>query len=320
MKPWTYTHAYPVEFYYTSSKLRIILTEGFISHNCPWIDKIKSNDVVFCVCPCFCNKYLFQGEIEEARTLGVDLSRIFFLLGTKEDVTTAREAGLNAEYINHNCFLSEKAFFPKAENKLYDAMLVTRALKLKRVHLAAKVKNLALVITDENPTQEGYAPIPKLDSTVFKSIPQNEIHNRFCQSFSGLFLSEQEGACFSSGECLLSGTPVVSTPSQGGREVWYNEDNSIVCDPNEESVKEAVESAKRKVLTGQFNSLKIHGRHVKQGLTFRQTFVDLTQKVFKRFSVDLNAKEYFLDTFRHKMYQNYRDKEQAVKLIEERHE
>ncbi len=38
----------------------------------------------------------------------------------------------------------------------------------------------------------------------------------------GMCLSETEGAMFAAVEYLLCGLPVVSTPSQGGRDVWFD--------------------------------------------------------------------------------------------------
>lgn len=49
----------------------------------------------------------------------------------------------------------------------------------------------------------------------------------------GLALSELEGPCWASTEYLLCGLPVVTTPCSGGREVWYNEGNSIVVQPTQ---------------------------------------------------------------------------------------
>jgi len=48
-----------------------------------------------------------------------------------------------------------------------------------------------------------------------------------------------------------------STKSIGGRDIWYNEDNSIICESNEESVLEAYESVKKKLFNREFNS-KFH--------------------------------------------------------------
>ena len=62
----------------------------------------------------------------------------------------------------------------------------------------------------------------------------------------GLILSEKEGACFASMEYLLCGLPVVSTPSIGGRDVFWDDRFVIVCDPTPEAVAGAVQEIKRR--------------------------------------------------------------------------
>jgi hypothetical protein len=60
--------------------------------------------------------------------------------------------------------------------------------------------------------------------------------NLLNSSVCGGIFSKVEGACFSSSEYLLCGLPVLSTPSKGGRDVFYNSQNSIICDPTLEGV------------------------------------------------------------------------------------
>ena len=49
-----------------------------------------------------------------------------------------------------------------------------------------------------------------------------------------------EGANYSTGEYLLSGLPVVTTTSQGGREYWLNSKNSVTCSPSTDSLEESI--------------------------------------------------------------------------------
>ena len=58
-------------------------------------------------------------------------------------------------------------------------------------------------------------------------------------SICGGIFSLKEGACFASSEYLLCGLPVISTQSVGGRDVFYNENNSVICENNSDSVDEA---------------------------------------------------------------------------------
>ncbi|WP_092048398.1 glycosyltransferase [Planctomicrobium piriforme] len=65
----------------------------------------------------------------------------------------------------------------------------------------------------------------------------NLVHN---QSRIGVILSEQEGGCGASTEYLLAGLPVVSTSSTGGRDLFYDSGNSIICEPTVDGVRSAL--------------------------------------------------------------------------------
>ena len=71
-----------------------------------------------------------------------------------------------------------------------------------------------------------------------------EIHNNLAlpqlldvlhrSDFGGAF-STEEGNCYASNEYLLSGMPVLSVKSQGGRDMFYEEGfNAVTCEPTVE--------------------------------------------------------------------------------------
>ena len=66
-----------------------------------------------------------------------------------------------------------------------------------------------------------------------------------------------EGANYSSSEYLLCGLPVVSTESSGGRDYWFDDYNSIICKPNEDSVKKCDEFVYKKIPNSKDEVLKI---------------------------------------------------------------
>lgn len=72
------------------------------------------------------------------------------------------------------------------------------------------------------------------------------IVNYLNESKIGGIFSEIEGQCIAFGEYLLCGLPIISTFCSGGREVFYNEKNSIMCEANEEYVFEAFKIALKK--------------------------------------------------------------------------
>ncbi len=116
-----------------------------------------------------------------------------------------------------------------------------------------------------------------------------------------MILSPEEGACFSSSEYLLCGLPVVSTPSKGGRDVWYDEYNSIVCEPTPDAVALAVEEFVRNRRDPQ----RIREKHIKQAQEYRAKFINVLADVFHRFGVEDNPVKYFQGNYYHKLRKSY---------------
>ena len=73
-------------------------------------------------------------------------------------------------------------------------------------------------------------------------LPAKEVNAALNRAAVGLCLSRMEGANYASLEYMLAGLPVVSTPSIGGREMYFDPEFCIVCDPDPVAVREAVES------------------------------------------------------------------------------
>ncbi|MET0099484.1 class I SAM-dependent methyltransferase, partial [Limnospira platensis] len=103
--------------------------------------------------------------------------------------------------------------------------------------------------------------------------------------------------------------PVVSTPSQGGRHVWYNDYNSIICDSTEDAVAEAVEELVRHPRDSQC----IRQMHIEQAEEYRRKFIDVLAEVFNRFGVtDVEPDVYFRENFFHKLRKSYKPDFQAI--------
>ncbi len=96
----------------------------------------------------------------------------------------------------------------------------------------------------------------------YNNLSHDDIVEYYNISKVGGIFSETEGSCFSSGEYLLCGLPVISTKCSGGRQHWYNKDNSIICEDNEYSVKDAVIKAIEKLNNGSFDPIKIRQMHI----------------------------------------------------------
>src|SRR5690606_24986861 len=93
---------------------------------------------------------------------------------------------------------------------------------------------------------------------------------------------EAEGACLASSEYLLCGLPVVSTPSRGGRDIWYDEDNSMICEPSPAAVHRAVRLMIERSNRGELDPQTIREKHIERAQRHRARFLEITTRAFKQ--------------------------------------
>ena len=87
---------------------------------------------------------------------------------------------------------------------------------------------------------------------------------------------------------------MVSTYSRGGRDVWYTEYNSILCEDTDEAVKEAVQEACVRKWDGNL----IRKNHQTLARLYRNKFLVALQEVLIQFtSPTLDAEEIFSNSF-----------------------
>lgn len=167
--------------------------------------------------------------------------RIHWLGNTENEVKKLRTLGCEASHIHNNLFCLDTVFTIKpGESKKWDAIYNAALEPYKRVELAAKIDKLRLVTR----TPKQADKIKKLGcghAEVNTSwVGRADLVVVLNQAVCGLALSAEEGGMIAMTEYLLCGLPVVTTPSKGGRDVWYTDYNHIIVEPTPEAVKEAV--------------------------------------------------------------------------------
>lgn len=176
---------------------------------------------------------------------------IAVMAATQEDDLACRAAGIDSFWCNHNCLVDESLFRPlPGVEKLYDAVHIGRLAPMKRHELSFDVPRLAVVSGTYEVEQDyvrslfaGFRNLawcnydPDSGLTV---ISPDETARIIRQSRCGLALSDLEGAMYASAEYLLSGIPVVSTPSVGGRDVFFDPDYTAMVPPERDAVTAAV--------------------------------------------------------------------------------
>ena len=157
--------------------------------------------------------------------------------------------------------------------------------ELKRHWLAMDIERLALL-----------DPIYESDAHAYKAryrhratwcndvrLEPAEVARVVSRAHCGLALSALEGVCRASCEYLLCGIPVVSTPSVGGRDVWYDAYNSIIAEPTEASVAAAV----RELVRAPRDPVRIRRDFLARAAMFRRRFAtDVLRPILRRAGVD----------------------------------
>lgn len=171
---------------------------------------------------------------------------ITLICNTKQEFDIFQSRGVKCIYINQNALVDASIFNVDTKiEKTHDVVYNGRLELTKRHYLLEKCKSISLVSAIVHNVDESkkdyldylkskipnaqilnFNPFRKLkDYTFTESIPQltpKEISDYYNIHKVGVILSDKEGACYASVEYLLSGLPVVSTVSIGGRDVFLD--------------------------------------------------------------------------------------------------
>lgn len=178
--------------------------------------------------------------------------KLILLHNSKEEYRFARLFGFRSKFINQNIHACEHNFTITPQTKTYDAVYIAAAKPYKRIHLAKAIKNLFIVtyfwplVQDDDGNWDLHAVEPEVKHAEFNRqwFSPEQIKDILNRSYCGLALSKKEGAMWAIMEYLLSGLPVVSTPSKGGRTFFFDDRYTRVVPDNPEAIREAVEALK----------------------------------------------------------------------------
>ena len=183
--------------------------------------------------------------------------RIQFICNTIEETGLLTELGLPAVFLNKNFMVSDRIFRPRPEVKVeFDAIYNARFAPEKRHELASAIPSVGYVTyidrearwseqflqlsrstLDRNPN---HVVLNELADGLPVEMAHDQVNSALARGAVGLVLSEVEGSSYASMEYLLAGLPVVSTPSRGGRDVYFDPEYCIVCEPDPAAIRDAV--------------------------------------------------------------------------------
>jgi glycosyltransferase involved in cell wall biosynthesis len=292
--------AFPFREYFTHEKLRIFIIEN-VPHNWEWLReysmRIRTSDYFFIYCGWNHTEWFADQASKTLDSLHLDKKHFIYLFNSKHEMEVFASRGFHGVFVNQNAWIDELLVMKSMPTqKVYDAVYVGRRSAFKRHMLAAKVPNLAIVSGLNHGND--VAPIPDTVYVNSKPLLPDEVCEKINQSYCGLILSAEEGACFASSEYLLCGTPVVSTHSRGGRDAWYDDYNSIVCDPDPDQIAGAVAYFKANPRDPEL----IRANHVQEARRHRLRFIEAFERVLHQHGVrGLDVHRYFYENYFHKM-------------------
>ena len=173
-----------------------------------------------------------------------------YLCPNQSDAEFLMRRGIDALHVHHNAFIDERKFaIVVGVEKKYRAVHTASLMQFKRHELAWGVQKIAIITYDpngENTAQQlsGYQNLAYLNvdnAGKIEHLPAEQVGAIVNESHCGLILSEIEGANYASTEYLLCGIPLVSTPSLGGREEFYDTRHVKIVEPTAQNVERAVE-------------------------------------------------------------------------------
>ncbi|TPK73959.1 glycosyltransferase [Mesorhizobium sp. B2-4-15] len=185
------------------------------------------------------------------------LHELIFLCNTEEERRLVAAVGGTAIVSNHNLMVSEEIFRPLPDVPvMFDAVYNGRISHTKRHYLALDIERLVHITVSigEMPTAlarafvrrlQAQSPLHRIANPIVGGMTAKlsaaEVNRVYNQAAVGLCLSAEEGAMYSSMEYLLAGLPIVSTPSLGGRDVFFDPDYCMIVEPEPVAIRRAVE-------------------------------------------------------------------------------
>jgi hypothetical protein len=185
---------------------------------------------------------------------GLDKSKLIFLCNNIQTTSYLLTLGLNAHTISEYIFSNDNWYTVNNSTKIYDCVFPGR--EHKSLGLFEQEYNNNLLVLNQLPEYP---------------MSHRDVINYFNKSKCGLMTTESEGSCLSVGEMLLCGLPIISVkipnnlPKEtyypnhpnnkkmientyglifpntlGGRELWLNENNSLYCNRDDDSIEQSI--------------------------------------------------------------------------------
>lgn len=263
-------------------------------------------------------------SIEEHHIRRYPKHKFIHLCNTLRQEEIFKEYRLNAIFCNQNCLVDERIFQPIPDTyKLFDAVYDARMSQYKRHYLAKKLDNIAFIyyydiVENYHCYQEvisefAHAHFFNNDSSnTYKYLSPSAVNQCLNVCKVGLCLSSVEGAMYASIQYLLSGLPVVSTKSKGGRDAFFDDSYVLIVEDDPDAVKEGVDELIRRNIGAD----TIRDKVLKQIKQHRLALIGLIQSIYDQEGIKKNFSAEWDQLFFHKLYK-VQSPDQAIKQLEQ---
>jgi glycosyltransferase involved in cell wall biosynthesis len=257
------------------------------------------------------NPWIPRGAAEAHALAATDAARraryprvsVIYLCNDAEEQRQLTAAGLDAVFCNQNAFLDDRLFRVMPEvARTHDAIYIAQLISYKRHALARQVESLIV-----KTYRSGWCR----DSAYIDDARAALAHAEWVEAGSdadvsalvnrcrvGLCLSAAEGGMYASTEYLLCGLPVVTTPSVGGRDVFFHDDYVVTVEPDARAVRDGVAA----LIARRLDPEAIRRRTLQALAVHRATFVDLINRILT--GAGRRADFAWGDRFTHKMFRS----------------
>ncbi len=236
-----------------------------------------------------------------------------YMCNNEEDMELLKRHGVPCFFCHQNAFVDERVFYIEPETpRIYDAVYNARMDPFKRHILCRKLDKPAFIYycidwnREENKNYFRYImrTVPQVhlfnDNYVenrFKWLHPPDMRHAYNQCRTGLCLSEVEGAMYASVEYMLCGLPVVSTPSVGGRDFFFDAEFTRVVEPDPRAVRKAV----RQLVEAHIPPELVRKKTLLRCMRQRDALIDVVQAIYDQEGVSRRFRDEWDTVFVNKM-------------------
>jgi glycosyltransferase involved in cell wall biosynthesis len=232
--------------------------------------------------------------------------QLLHLINEPQVCQELQSRGIPAIFVNQNCFIDERIYTIQPEiPKTFDAVYNARMTPFKRHALLQDVPSILLIggLMAPDDSQDYFDRVrAALPQGTFTHDPPTLYLNSWEVALQvnagrvGMCLSETEGAMFAAVEYLLCGLPVVSTPSLGGRDVWFDPRFTRIVDPSPKAIAAEV----RELIDAQLDPNEIRAATLARMSEHRQRFTAAVQSIYGSEGIGRDFAREFYEKFRNR--------------------